>query len=253
MKAIIFGANGRNGINLQKISADDNTNFNAVALVDTSYSEDKVPVFCDARIYTSLSDVDDKADVLIDFSYHGCTTEICEWSHETKVPLVIATTGQTSEEMAEIDSVSKVVPVFKSANMSVGVGLTCELVRQAAKSLPGADIEIVEAHHNKKLDAPSGTAIMLAEAAKSGVGAGAFVYGRSGQGARKPKEIGISALRLGNIVGEHSVLIDTGYEQIEIKHRAHDRMLFAQGAVRAAEFMQGKAPGLYTMEDLLCE
>lgn len=252
MKAIIFGANGRNGINLQKISADVTSDFEAVALVDSSYKEDNVETFCNANKHCCLDDVCEAADVLIDFSHHSCTPLICKWAAKNCVPLVIATTGQTPDEEAEIDRLSKLLPVFKCANMSVGVGITCKLVEDAARKLSGADIEIVEAHHNKKLDAPSGTALMLAEAARKGAGSGSFVCGREGMCKREKGEIGISSVRMGNIVGEHSVFIDNGFEQIEIKHTAHDRMLFSLGAVQVAKFLQGKTPGLYTMEDLLC-
>lgn len=252
MRAIIFGANGRNGINLQKISADSSCEFSAVALVDSSYQKYDVDTFCNANKYTCIDDVQESCDVLIDFSHHSCTQMICKWAEKTKIPLVIATTGQSPDELDIVDSLSKIVPIFKSANMSVGVGITCKLVEEAAHKFSGADIEIVEAHHNKKLDAPSGTALMLAEAAKKGAGCGQFVIGRNGQSERKSGDIGISSVRLGNIVGEHSVFIDNGFEQIEIRHVAHDRMLFAQGAVRAAEFIIKQAPGLYTMEDLLC-
>lgn len=253
MFAIIFGANGRNGINLQKISADERSDFNAVALVDSSYQKKDMDSICDANKYTCIDDVKERSDVLIDFSHHSCTPLICKWAEKTKTPLVIATTGQSPDELDIVKNVSKTVPIFKSANMSVGVGITCNLVVEAAHNFDGADIEIVEAHHNKKLDAPSGTALMLAEAAKKGAGiAGQFVIGRNGQSERKSGDIGISSVRLGNIVGEHSVFLDNGFEQIEIRHVAHDRMLFAQGAIRAAEFIIKQAPGLYTMEDLLC-
>lgn len=252
MKSIIFGANGRNGINLQKISADAKSDFEAVALVDSSYKEDNVKTFCDANKHCCLDDVSEAADVLIDFSHHSCTSLICKWATKSCVPLVIATTGQTPDELLEIDRLSKLLPVFKSANMSVGVGITCKLVEEAARKFSGSDIEIVEAHHNKKLDAPSGTALMFAESAKKGTGSGNFVCGRKGMCERKRGDIGISSVRMGNIIGEHSVFIDNGFEQIEIKHTAHDRMLFAQGAVQAAKFLQGKTPGLYAMEDLLC-
>lgn len=252
MFAIIFGANGRNGINLQKISADATSDFNAVALVDSSYQNKDIDAFCDAHKYACIDDVKESSDVLIDFSHHSCTPLICKWAEKTNTPLVIATTGQNPDELAIVKSASKTVPIFKSANMSVGVGITCKLVEEAANNFSGADIEIVEVHHNKKLDAPSGTALMLAEAAKKGAGAGQFVIGRNGQSERKLGDIGISSVRLGNIVGEHSVFLDNGFEQIEIRHVAHDRMLFAQGAVRAAEFIISQAPGLYTMEDLLC-
>ena len=164
---------------------------------------------------------------------------------------MIATTGQTEEEFAVIDECAKSIPVFLSANMSIGIAVLTSLAKQAAAAFPEADIEIVELHHNRKLDAPSGTAVMLANAIKEVRPDSNIVEGRSGHCKRDPKDIGISAVRLGNEVGTHEVYIATQTQRIKLEHVAQSRSLFAEGAVRAAEFLIEKGPGLYGMKDLV--
>ena len=164
---------------------------------------------------------------------------------------MLATTGQTEEEKEAITYAAKKIPIFRAANMSLGIATLCSLVRTAVCMFPDADIEIVEKHHNQKLDVPSGTALALAEVVRSVRENAQFVVGRHENGKRKPEDVGIHSLRLGNVVGEHEVIITTGNETITLKHEAHSRAVFADGAVLAAVFLAGKPAGLYTMEDLV--
>jgi 4-hydroxy-tetrahydrodipicolinate reductase len=191
------------------------------------------------------------AECLIDFSHHSCTCGLLEFSKSIGIPVVIATTGHTPEELEMIKQASETIPVFHSANMSLGVALLIDLAKRAASAMPDADIEIVEKHHNRKLDAPSGTAMMLYnEIAKVRENAIA-VPGRHGQGKRAQGEIGLHSLRMGNIVGEHEVILCTNSQSISIKHEAYDRSLFAEGAIVAANYLASCRPGLYDMNDLL--
>ena len=167
------------------------------------------------------------------------------------MPAVIATTGQNEEELVMIDQAAKHVPIFKSANMSVGVALLRKLVREATEVFPDADIEIIEAHHNRKVDAPSGTAIMLADAVRDVRSDAEYNIGRGGHQKREKNEVGIQSIRMGNIVGEHEVIICTENQSITLKHSAYDRGLFAEGAISATRFIVGKEPGLYDMDDIL--
>ena len=201
--------------------------------------------------YLTMADYQGPADMVIDFSHHEGTKALVDYCVERNLPLVLCTTGQTEEEMEQITKASKKIPIFKSANMSVGVALTARLVKEVAAKFPGADIEIVETHHTRKVDAPSGTALMLADAAKEARPELHYNLGRSGNCKREPDEIGINAVRRGNVVGTHEVMFGTANQTITITHEAHDRALFADGAVDAARFLMGKPAGLYNMEDLL--
>ena len=165
----------------------------------------------------------------------------------------MCTTGHTCEEIEMIREASKFIPVFHSGNMSVGVAVLVRLAADAAAAFPDADIEIVETHHNRKLDAPSGTALMIADGIKNVRPDAYNNCGRSGNGKREPKEIGISAVRRGNIVGIHEVLISTDTQTLTLKHEAHSRSLFAEGAVAAADFLVNMPAGLYNMEDMLAK
>ena len=188
---------------------------------------------------------------MIDFSSHLASAELLAYVKEHSLPLVLATTGQTDEEKAMIREAAKAIPLFFSANMSLGVALLVSLVKKAAELLKEDDIEIVETHHNRKADAPSGTALMIANAISDTLGGRQIVSGRSGLSKREKGEIGISSIRVGNVVGKHEVIFGNDTETITITHEAHDRALFASGAVRAAAFLVHKAPGLYTMQDLV--
>ncbi len=167
--------------------------------------------------------------------------------------MVIATTGHTEQELNLIHKASASVPVFFSANMSVGIALLVKLAKITAAAMPGAEIEIIEKHHDRKLDAPSGTAVMLANELKTVRPNSRIVAGRSGHGKREREDIGIHAIRMGNIVGEHEVIFGTDNQTITLKHEAHDRALFADGAATAAAFLVGKPAGLYDMHSLLAE
>ena len=191
------------------------------------------------------------ADMVIDFSHHDGTVPLIDYCVERKLPVVVCTTGQTEEEMAYIAKAAEQIPVFKSANMSLGVALVKKAVKDIAAKFGQCDIEIVEAHHNRKVDAPSGTAIMLADAVREARPELHYNMGRSGQGKREPDEIGISAIRMGNVVGTHEVMFGTNSQTITVKHEAHDRGLFADGAITAARFLIDQPAGLYNMDDIV--
>ena len=198
----------------------------------------------------NLTDCTADADMIIDFSHHAGTHELMEYAISRKLPVIVCTTGQDEGEKAEIRAAADQIPVFFSANMSLGVATLVNLAKQTAALFPNADIEIVEQHHNRKLDAPSGTALMIAEALCEVRPDAEIVEGRSGQHKREKNEIGIASLRLGNVVGIHEVIVSTESQTITLKHEAHSRKLFAEGAVSAAEFMLGKPAGLYTMNEM---
>ena len=193
-----------------------------------------------------------QADMLIDFSRHLGTQPLMEEAVRRGLPAVICTTGQTEEELALIRRAAESIPVFLSANMSVGVALLRRLVAQAAASFDG-DAEIVETHHRRKKDAPSGTALALAREIRRARPESTLVAGRSGQCPRTPNEIGISSVRRGDVAGIHEVYFSTDEETICLTHEAHSRAVFARGALSAARFLTGKGPGLYDMDDLLDE
>ncbi len=243
MKIILVGAKGIMGGHV--INAANKEGYEITALVDLK---------CNPEIkgeYIKISDVTEKADVIIDFSFHGLVKEITDYAINTKTPIIVATTGHTEEEREVINEASKKVAVFYSGNMSVGIATLCDVVRRVVSVFPSADVEIIETHHNRKLDAPSGTAKMLFNSVKEARADVYAHYGRSGNCKREKNEVGISSIRVGNIVGIHEVIIGTNSEQITLKHEAYDRALFADGAVKAAEFMVGKGAGLYTMTELL--
>ena len=240
IRLIVNGAGGKMGTRVLAL-AEQSESFLAVAAVDA---------FAQGFV-SSLSEVQESADGIIDFSSHLATGELLEYALKTKTPLVIATTGHTEDEMSAIKEAAKQIPIFMSANMSVGVAVIVNLAKQIASVFPEADIEIVEKHHNQKIDAPSGTALMIANAIKEVREDACFVCGRSGIGKREANEIGIHALRMGGVIGEHEVFVVTPSQTISVKHEAHTRDLFAEGALSALSFIVGKEPGLYNMYDLL--
>lgn len=200
---------------------------------------------------TALSQYEGEADVIIDFSHHAAAKELCAYALRQGLPLVIATTGQNDEELALIREAAQSVPVFCAHNMSLGIALLIDLAKKAAAVFPNADIEIVETHHRRKIDAPSGTANMIFRAIKEVLPEKKAQEGRSGFGARKQDEIGISSLRMGNIVGIHEVHFTTDNQSVVLRHEAYDRALFADGALSAADFLVGRKAGLYNMNDLI--
>lgn len=193
----------------------------------------------------------ESADCIIDFSNHAGTKDLMDYAVSKNLAVVVCTTGHTEAELACIQKAAQSIPVFHSGNMSVGIALLTRLAKETAKMFPDADIEIVESHHNQKLDVPSGTALMLARAVQDARPDAELLVGRHENGKRKKNEVGIHSLRMGNTVGIHEVIVNTGTQIITLKHEAQDRSLFAEGALAAAAFITGKAPGLYDMNDLV--
>ena len=241
MKIIINGAGGRMGQEICRLANEGYRGSSLAAAVDKMGGE---------GMLSSVNDFNGEADVIIDFSHHTAAPEVAEYAAKRGVALVMATTGHTDEELAAINNAAKSVPVFMSANMSLGVALLAELAKKTAEVFPDADIEIIEKHHNRKLDAPSGTALMIARAIETVRKGCNFVYGRCGQQKREKGEIGIHAIRGGNIVGEHEVIVCTDTQIITLKHEAQSRSLFAEGAMAAAAFICGKSAGFYDMNDI---
>jgi 4-hydroxy-tetrahydrodipicolinate reductase len=251
VKVMISGCNGRMG---QVVTAmcQENPNIQVVAGIDLNpVKRNDYPVYADPREFRG------DVDCVVDFSNPAALSGLLDYCKATGCGVVLATTGYAPEQLAEIENAAKEIRIFKSANMSLGVNVLLSLVQQAAKVLGNAcDIEIVERHHNRKLDAPSGTAIMIADAAASVLeGNPEYVYERhSLRQQRGKQEIGISSVRGGTIVGEHEVIFAGTDEVLEIKHTAYSREIFANGAVRAAEFLSTRRePGLYNMEHLVAE
>ena len=201
-------------------------------------------------VLTELNAAPD-ADIIIDFSHHSAVFALLDYAEAKRLPVVIATTGHDAAELERIREAARKIPVFLSGNMSVGVAQLCRMARETARLFPEADIEIVEIHHKHKKDAPSGTAKMLVSAVQEARGDAAMVCGRSGMQPRTPGEIGVHSLRMGEVVGIHEVHICTATQTITLRHEAHDRALFAEGAVCAAEFLAEQAAGLYDMKSMI--
>lgn len=242
IKVTVHGAGGRMGKELVRL-INESEEFTLAATVDKFGGE--------GVDFTSLSDCDREADVVIDFSNHVLTKEVCDYAVSKNIPTVIATTGQDTEEKAIMQKASEKVQIFHSANMSLGIAVLASLARKAAEMFPDADIEIIEKHHNRKLDAPSGTALLLANELKEVRTDAEFKLGRAGNAKREKNEIGIAAIRAGNIVGDHEIIICTDSQTLTLKHEAHDRALFAEGALSAAKYLIGQEkPGMYDMKML---
>ena len=238
MKVIVCGANGAMGKLICGIFGDE-----VVGKVSID-GENNVP-----KTFAKLGKV--AADVIVDFSHHTAVADVLAYAKQIRCAVVIGTTGHTEEEKALIYEAAKEIPVFFSGNVSLGIAVLCRLAKEAAKYFPEADIEIVEIHHTRKVDAPSGTALMLFNAIKEVRPEAVANCGRAGEGKRTKEEIGISALRMGNVVGVHEVHIHTGTQCLTLKHEAVTRAMLAEGAVAAARFMEGKAVGFYNMESIL--
>ena len=242
MKVILNGACGRMGRVFQRVFREKCPDDSLIP-VDVMGEE--------GETYRNLTDYDGPADCVVDFSHHSLTPALTAYAAARKLPLVIATTGQTPEELAAIREAAQTVPVLLASNFSLGIVVLTVLARQAAKAFPDADIEIVEAHHNRKLDVPSGTALTLAKAVQSVRPGSRLVVGRHENGKRDPADIGVHSLRMGNIVGVHEIHICTDTQTLTLRHEAHDRALFAEGALTAARWILTKEPGLYQMEQVL--
>lgn len=240
MRAILCGANGAMGKLIDGILADE---------VVGRVSIDGENGVC--KTFEELGSVG--GDMIIDFSHHTAVAEVLSYAKANGCAAVIGTTGHTPEEKELISAAAQEIPVFFSGNMSLGIAVLCRLAKVAAGFFPEADIEIVETHHNRKVDAPSGTALMLYNAIKEVRPQATANCGRAGEGKRTADEIGISSLRLGNVVGVHEVYIHTPTQSLQLRHEAITRGMLAEGAVDAAKFLAGKPKGLYNMNHLLEE
>ena len=248
-KVIMHGCNGKMGQTITAMCKDD-PEIEIVAGIDL-YDGIKN----DYPVFPNISVCDVKADAVIDFSNAKAVDDLLIYCEEKQVPVVLCTTGLSEEQLAKVKQVSGHVAVLKSANMSLGINMLMELLKKAALTLApaGFDMEIVEKHHNQKLDAPSGTALALADSMNEALNEKyAYVYDRSRERKKREKyEIGISAVRGGNIVGEHEVIFAGQDEVIEFKHTAYSKAVFGKGAVQAAKFLAGREPGLYDMQDVI--
>ncbi len=247
MKILISGALGHMGRAVAAQASADGIEI--VAGVDALQGD------CSFPCHTSFDALPDcSGAVIVDFSRPEALPSLLAYAVKNHLPVVLATTGYTPEQEQEVDQAARQIPVFRSANMSVGVALLRHLCQEAAKVLGETfDVEIVEAHHNRKVDAPSGTALLLFDAIKNAYDEPRYAQlGRGGRNCkRQHNEIGIHALRGGTVTGEHEVCFFGPAERIRLSHSAEDRSVFASGALKAAAYLQGKAPGRYTMEDLV--
>lgn len=249
VRAIIHGACGRMGRMIADIASKD-AGIEIVAGVDAFGG-----TYADFPVYSSLEECAEEADVVIDFSTAAAMEGLFAFVSSRRIPVVVCTTGLSAQQEELMRAASKETAVLKSANMSVGINLLQLLIAEAAPRLAAAgfDIEIVEKHHNQKIDAPSGTALALADSANEALGGSyEYVYDRSARRQKRPvKEIGISAVRGGTIVGDHDVIFAGGDEVVTFSHRAYSRAVFGRGAVEAAKYLAGRPAGLYTMHDVL--
>ena len=247
INVLVNGCNGRMGRTI--ISQIENfDNLNLVGGFDMT--KDETATF---PIFNDFKDIDVKIDVIVDFSYTIATLNMLEYASRNYIPIVIATTGFTVEQENMIKEYSKNLPIFKSSNMSFDINLMSKIVAEVAKKLSNADIEIIETHHNQKKDSPSGTALLLADAINETFdNKKEYVFDRHSKSEkRSPNEIGFSSIRGGNIVGEHTVQFFSPYVTFEIKHTSYSRNLFAEGALKAAEFLVNQPNGFYNMNDLV--
>lgn len=248
VKVIFCGCYGRMGNAVRQIVKDE-ADMEIVAGVDIMEGTAEFPV------YKTIADVKEEADVIIDFSSPKALASLLEFATSKNVPVVLCTTGFSEEQLADIKAASEKVAILRSANMSLGINTLVKLLKTATEILSGNgyDIEIVERHHNQKKDAPSGTALLLADAINDAAdGKYDYVYDRSDRREVRPQnEIGISAVRGGSIVGDHEVIFAGLDEVIEIKHRAYSRSVFAKGAVSAAAYLAGKPAGMYDMSNVI--
>lgn len=248
-RVIMHGCNGRMGQMITGIVAND-PNVDIVAGVDVSdHIKNNYPVF------KSISECDAQADVIIDFANASAVDVLLEYAAGRQIPVVLCTTGLSEAQLEHMKHASEKVAILKSANMSLGINTIMKLLKEITPLFAesGFDIEIVEKHHNQKLDAPSGTALALADSVNEALGNEyEYVYDRSNRREKRPKkEIGISAVRGGSIVGDHDVIFAGMDEVVTISHTAYSRAVFGKGAVAAAKFLADKGPGMYDMSDVI--
>ncbi len=242
MKIIINGAGGKMG----HILADMAGAENIAALVDVAFDTGN-------GLYHSLDDFTGDADCVVDFSNHSATEAVISYCVRRNLPVLIASTGQTDSEMSLIREAGEKIPVFISPNMSIGVALVADIAERVARLFGDCDIEMIEAHHNQKLDVPSGTALMLAKRIQSAKENSSLNIGRHENGKRPQNEIGIHSLRYGSEVGTHEIIFSNGLETITIRHDAKNRALFAKGALSAVKWLLTKEAGFYSMNDYISE
>ena len=248
-KVIMHGCNGKMGQTISALIAAD-AEIEIVAGIDAyDNGQNTYPVF------TNIRECDVEADALIDFSTAAAVDGLLDYCADKKLPCVLCTTGLSEAQLAKVQEISKITAVLKSANMSLGINMLLKLLKEATSILSpaGFDIEIVEKHHNQKLDAPSGTALALADSIREELSEEyEYVYDRSTKREkRSPKEIGISAVRGGTIVGDHDVIFAGADEVITFSHRAYSKAVFGKGAIQAAKFLAGKPAGMYDMSDVI--
>jgi len=245
---LLSGCNGKMGRVITRL-AENSSECRITAGYDISTAvKNNYPVF------TNIEECNEKIDVVIDFSSPAAFESVLKYCTSRKIPLVMATTGLSSSQKDALKNESRNIPIFFTANMSLGINLLIDLVKKAAKTLEGNfDIEIIEKHHNQKVDAPSGTALQIADAISTVLNQNPeYIYDRHSRRKKRSKnEIGLHAIRGGTIVGEHTVLFAGNDEIIEIKHTAMSKDVFGEGALKAAEFIYTKEPGLYSMSDLI--
>ena len=246
MNILLNGALGKMGEEVIK-AVEKNKNYKIVCGFDTKSEKKEFPV------YNNINDIKEKPDVIIDFSKPEGSLEILKFAKEKNIPIVIATTGFNEEETSIIEEYSKELPIFKSSNMSININLMAKLLKQASKYLKNDDIEIIDIHHNRKVDSPSGTAILLADAINEELEEKKkYNFDRMQKREKRDNnEIGFSSIRGGNIVGEHTVAFYGENESLEITHKAYSREVFAEGALNAAKFIVKQKPGMYNMQDLI--
>lgn len=248
-KIIMHGCNGAMGQVITGLAAEDNTIEIAAGIDLSDTGRNSYPVFA------SLEECNVSADVIVDFASAKAVDSLLDYSAENQIPVVLCTTGLSKEQLNHVEETAKKTAVLRSANMSLGVNLLLKLVKEAAEVLAAADfdIEIVEKHHNRKLDAPSGTAIALADSINEAMDHRYhYKYDRSADRVRRDQdEIGIQSVRGGSIVGEHDVIFAGTDEVITLSHTAYSRAIFAKGAILAAKYLAGKGPGLYNMADVI--
>ena len=246
MNILLNGALGKMGEEVIK-AVEKNKDFKIICGFDTKKENKKFPVYNDTK------DIKETPDVIIDFSKPEGSLEILKYAKEKNIPIVIATTGFNEEETKQIEEYSKEIPIFKSSNMSLNINLMTNILKKVSKYLKDDDIEIIDIHHNRKVDSPSGTAILLADAINEELEEKKeYNLDRMQKREKRNKnEIGFSSIRGGNIVGKHTVVFYGENESLEITHNAYSREVFAEGALNAAKYIANQKPGMYTMKDLI--